>query len=353
MKGSFWKNKKVFITGHTGFKGSWLCAMLHKLEAEITGYALAPNSEFNLFEIVYSGAKIDSIEADIRDADLLICEMQKRNPEIVIHMAAQSLVTESYKSPAYTYDVNVMGTVSVLEAIRHCGSVRSFVNVTTDKVYKNNEWVWGYRENDALDGHEPYSNSKSCSELVTYTYKRSFLEEVAISTCRAGNVIGGGDYAANRIVPDCVRAAIGKKEIVIRNPGAVRPYQHVLEPLFAYVLIAQMQWDDPTNFQGAYNIGPAMDDCVTTAKLADLFCMSWGDCAKWRHHPQTNAYHEANLLELDCSKARNVLNWKPVWNISTAVDNTVRWWKEHQAGGDMFSFMENQVSEYMEATYEV
>jgi len=354
MTASFWKGKRVFVTGHTGFKGSWLGAILKILGAEVSGYALKPAQDFKLFEVVRSAGGFGSVEADIRNIDLLIKEMQKRQPEVVFHLAAQPIVTEGYNNPVYTYEVNVMGTVNVLEAVRCCGSVRSFINVTTDKVYQNNEWVWGYRENDILDGYDPYANSKSCSELATNAYKRSFLCDVAVSICRAGNVIGGGDYGANRIIPDCVRAAMQNTEITIRNPGAIRPYQHVLDPLFAYLLVAHSQWEKPIAYQGTYNIGPDINDCVTTAKLADLFCEAWGGGLRWKHAVQDNAPHEANLLMLDCSKIKKNLKWHPVWRIDQAVNKTVQWWQEYLAGCSMFPVMEKQINEYLsEAAYEI
>lgn len=344
----------MFVTGHTGFKGSWLCAILHMLGAEVSGYALAPEPDFGLFEIACLAVGIDSVEADIRNVDLLAKEMKERQPEVVFHLAAQPIVKEGYKNPVYTYETNVMGTVNVLEAVRRCGRVRSFVNVTTDKVYQNNEWAWGYRESDALDGYDPYANSKSCSEFVTNAYKRSFLSDVAVSTCRAGNVIGGGDFSPNRIIPDCVRAAMRKAEIEIRYPDAIRPYQHVLDPLFAYLLIARRQWEDPAAYQGAYNVGPDIDGCVKTATLADLFCEAWGRGIRWKHVGQDDAQHEANLLMLDCTKAKMMLKWQPVWTINDAIGRTVHWWQEYIAGNSMFPVMEKQIDEYLSGvTYEI
>lgn len=354
MAHPFWQGRRVFITGHTGFKGTWLCMLLSNLGAEIAGYALPPTPEFNFFGMIHPGIRINSTEADIRNRDLLIEKMHEFQPEIVFHLAAQPIVTESYKNPAYTYEVNVMGTVNVLEAIRCCSSVRSFINVTTDKVYQNNEWVWGYRELDALDGYEPYSNSKSCSELVTNAYKRSFLTNTAVSTCRAGNVIGGGDFAQNRIIPDCVRSAMQGQVIEIRNPHAIRPYQHVLDPLFGYLLIAHKQWDAPDVYQGAYNIGPDRSDCATTTALTDLFCKAWSNGLQWKCTVQSEAPHEANLLTLDCSKARYVLKWNPVWNLSEAVTKTVQWWQAYHAGKPIFPVMKEQIEAYRaEATYDI
>ena len=263
-------------------------------------------------------------------------------------MAAQPIVRESYRNPVYTYETNVMGTVNILEGIRRTDSVRSFLNVTTDKVYKNNEWEWGYRETDELDGYDPYSNSKSCSELVTHSYKNSFLNEagVAVSTARAGNVIGGGDFAEDRIIPDCVRAVSKGKKIAVRNPHSTRPYQHVLEPLGAYLKIVQAQYENPKK-AGAYNVGPDDRDCITTGTLADLFCGAWQQGAEWENL-YVGGPHEANFLKLDCSRIRNVLNWKPHWQVKTAVEKTVDWYQAYLAEENMTVFTERQIREYEE-----
>ena len=297
---NFYKGKKVFITGHTGFKGSWLCQMLILAGADVTGYSLNPPTEPNLFDIAGIGGRIDSVIGDVRDLGSLKKAFDKAQPEIVLHLAAQPIVRDSYKDPHYTYETNVMGTVNILECIRTSDCVRSFLNVTTDKVYKNNEWEWGYRENEPLDGFDPYSNSKSCSELVTHSYKSSFFAEgqVAISTARAGNVIGGGDFANDRIIPDCVRAAGMKEAIIVRNPHSTRPYQHVLEPLQAYLMIAAGQYEDGA-FAGWYNVGPDDCDCVTTGTLVDLFCSKWGQGQTWENR-FVGGPHEANFLKLDC-----------------------------------------------------
>ena len=262
---SFYKGKKVFITGHTGFKGSWLCKMLIRVGAEITGYSLEPPTDPSLFRIAELEKDIHSVVGDIRDLTALQAAFGKAQPEIVFHLAAQPIVRDSYIDPVYTYETNVMGTVNILECLRNNNCVKSFLNVTTDKVYKNKEWEWGYRENEELDGYDPYSNSKSCSELVTHSYKNSFFSDrhVAISTARAGNVIGGGDFANNRIIPDCVRAAIKHENIVVRNPFSTRPYQHVLEPLYVYLMIAAMQYQDIA-YAGYYNVGPDDRDCLQT-----------------------------------------------------------------------------------------
>ena len=273
MDMSFYKGKTVLITGHTGFKGSWMCKLLSMAGAKVIGYSLTPPTTPSLFELSGVEKEIVSVIGDIRDLAKLNETMQKYRPEIVIHMAAQPIVRESYAKPVYTYETNVMGTVNICEAVRLCDSVKSFVNVTTDKVYKNNEWEWGYRENDALDGYDPYSNSKSCSELVTSSYIKSFFynRDIAVSTCRAGNVIGGGDFAKDRIIPDCVRAMEAKQEITVRNPYSTRPYQHVLEPVVTYLVLAMKQYEDKS-LAGNYNIGPDDCDCAATGELVDLFC---------------------------------------------------------------------------------
>lgn len=324
---SFYKGKNVLVTGHTGFKGAWMCGVLLHAGSKVTGYALNAPTQPNLFELLSLNKQMCSIIGDIRDLDRLKSAFKETQPEIVIHMAAQPIVRESYLNPVYTYDVNVMGTVNVLECIRLTDSVKSFVNVTTDKVYKNKEWEWGYRENEELNGFDPYSNSKSCSELVTDSYKNSFFQDrnIAISTMRAGNVIGGGDFAADRIIPDCVRSAIKGKDIIIRKPYAVRPFQHVLEPVTAYLMIAAKQYEDKT-LSGNYNVGPDEKDCITVAELASVFCEAWkeqtGRVIRW-----INMYdggpHEAEYLKLDCSKLKKMFNWKPVWDISKTIKKSV------------------------------
>lgn len=347
MDMSFYKGKTVFITGHTGFKGGWMCKVLSMQGARVIGYALTPPTEPSLFETAGIAQEIISVEGDIRDLDKLNRTIQKYQPEIVIHMAAQPIVRESYVNPVYTYETNVMGTVNICEAVWLCGSVKSFINVTTDKVYRNNEWEWGYRETDFLDGYDPYSNSKSCSELVTSSYKKSFFADryIAVSTCRAGNVIGGGDFAKDRIIPDCVRAMEKGEEIIIRNPYSTRPYQHVLEPVMTYLDLAARQYDD-RSLADSYNVGPDDCDCVNTGTLADLFCEKWGDGAAWKNVSEANAPHEANFLKLDCSKIKTVLGWRPRWHIAEAVDKTVEWSKVYLSGGDVRRVMEDQIKEY-------
>ncbi len=351
---NFYNGKTVLVTGHTGFKGSWMCKVLAMYGADVVGYSLNPPTDPSLFEAAGIGAGITSVIGDIRDLKKLSGTMQAYRPEIVIHMAAQPIVRESYTDPVYTYETNVMGTVNVCESIRQCDSVKSFVNVTTDKVYRNNEWVWGYRETDALDGYDPYSNSKSCSELVTSSYTKSFLKAkgVAVSTCRAGNVIGGGDFAKDRIIPDCIRAMEKGTEIIVRNPYSTRPYQHVLEPVAAYLTLAAMQYEDP-DLADSYNVGPEDSDCVSTGSLVELFCEKWGEGASWRNISEENAPHEASFLKLDCSRIRHVLGWKPHWHIDMAVEKVVEWSKAYLDGNDASAIMEKQIIEYMKGNSNV
>ena len=345
---SFYNGKTVLVTGHTGFKGSWMCKVLSMHGAKVIGYATEPPTSPSLFETAKIENEITSVIGDIRDLAKLTETMNKYRPEIVIHMAAQPIVRESYVNPVYTYETNVMGTVNICEAVRLCDSVKSFVNVTTDKVYLNNEWEWGYRENDALDGYDPYSNSKSCSELVTSSYKKSFFngKDIAVSTCRAGNVIGGGDFAKDRIIPDCVRAMAAKTEIIVRNPYSTRPYQHVLEPVVTYLTLAMKQYSD-RSLAGSYNIGPDDCDCVETGELVDIFCNAWGDGAAWKNVAEANAPHEANFLKLDCSKIKSAMKWTPRWHIVDAIEKTVEWSKAYLAGSDINAVMEKQIKEYL------
>lgn len=340
---SFYKGKKVLVTGHTGFKGTWLVSLLLSAGAQVTGYSLEPPTDPSIFGLSGMENQIRSIIGDIRDLERLMEVFRETEPEIVLHLAAQPIVRESYKNPVYTYETNVMGTVNILECVRQTKTVRSFLNVTTDKVYHNREWEWGYRENDPLDGFDPYSNSKSCSELVTHSYKNSFFSdgETRISTARAGNVIGGGDFAADRIIPDCIRAALSGKPILVRNPHSTRPFQHVLEPLYAYLMIAAMQYED-IKYEGYYNVGPGDEDCVTTGELVELFCKCWGQGQTWEDH-FAGGPHEANFLKLDCSRLRSVFGWKPVWGVRKAIEKTVEWTRAWQAGEDINLVMERQI----------
>lgn len=347
---AFYKNKSILITGHTGFKGSWMCRLLIEAGAKVTGYALEPDA-VSLFNLCCISDNIRSVIGDVRD----ICHMRKVfeevQPEIAIHMAAQPIVREAYCNPVYTYETNVMGTVNFLECVRQTPSVRSVVNVTTDKVYLNKEWEWGYRESDELNGFDPYSNSKSCSELVTSSYINSFFQnrEIAVSTVRAGNVIGGGDFATDRIIPDCVRAIERKENIVVRNPFSVRPYEHVLDPVTVYLMIAEKQYED-RRYAGSYNVGPDETDYRSTGELVSLFCDKWnvltGDhiawIDKWDGGP-----HEAAFLKLDCSKLKQTFGWKPSWSVEKSMDKIVEWTHTYLSGGDVASCMDQQIEEFI------
>ena len=344
----FYKGKKVLVTGHTGFKGSWLCRILVNAGADVTGYSLEPPTNPNLFSLCEIEDKMRSVIGDIRDREHLMQIFDEVQPELVFHLAAQPIVRDSYKDPVYTYETNVMGTVNICECVRLHSCVKSFLNVTTDKVYENKEWEWGYRENEPLDGFDPYSNSKSCSELVTHSYINSFYNamDVAVSTARAGNVIGGGDFANDRIIPDCIRAAGEEKDIIVRNPHSTRPYQHVLEPLAIYLTIAKAQYEDKA-YAGFYNVGPDDCDCVTTGELVDIFCEAWGDGIRW-----VNQYdggpHEANFLKLDCSKVKKTFGWAPRWHVTEAVAKTVEWSKVYFAEGDIAACMDRQIRDFFD-----
>jgi len=349
---SFYKDKRILVTGHTGFKGSWLCRVLKGAGARVTGFSNGMPTTPSLFEMANISDTMRSVIGDIGDFNALMACFEETQPEIVLHLAAQPIVRESYKNPEYTYRTNVMGTVNVLECIRLSDSVRSFLNITTDKVYKNNEWEWGYRENEPLDGFDPYSNSKSCSELVTHSYKDSFFAggRVAISTARAGNVIGGGDFSLDRIIPDSVRAAIEGRNIAVRNPYSTRPYQHVLEPVCTYLMIAGMQYEDG-KYAGYYNVGPDDCDCLMTGALVDLFCKTWGEGIRWESR-YDGGPHEASLLKLDCSKLKATFGWAPVWNIDEAVKATVEWSKCMRDGKDVGICMDKQIERFiLESTW--
>lgn len=344
----FYKGKKILITGHTGFKGSWMSFLLKQLGAKVTGIALDPATTPALFNILKLDKKIDSRIIDIRDLDSMMKVFDEVQPEIVIHMAAQPLVIDSYKNPVYTYDVNVMGTVNICECVRTHSSVKSFVNVTTDKVYLNKEWVYGYRENDRLNGYDPYSNSKSCSELVTDSYTNSFFNtlDLAVSRCRAGNVIGGGDFNENRIIPDCVKYTVNNTSIQVRNPNSTRPYQHVLEPVTFYIYLGMKQYNNK-ELAGIYNIGPYESDCVTTGQIVRLFCDTWKENAEWSA-TDYNGPHEANFLKLDCSKAKSSLQWHPIWSVEDAIKKTVDWSKAYYNNEDIEKVTNKQITEYLE-----
>lgn len=355
----FWNNKRVFITGHTGFKGSWLCLWLHWLGAEVTGYALNPPTNPSLFEQCQIDKLVNSIIGDVRDLELMTKSMLTAKPEIVIHMAAQPLVRESYKNPVGTYAVNVMGTVNLFEAVRNCGNVKAVINVTTDKCYENKEWVWGYRENEQLGGYDPYSNSKACSELVTSAYRNSFFNPafyhhhgVAVASARAGNVIGGGDWAADRLVPDCIRALLKEETILIRSPGAIRPWQHVLEPLSGYLALAQKLYKNGPRYAQGWNFGPDDNDAKPVEWIVQKLCSKWGANAVYeidrREHP-----HEANYLKLDCSKAKVELGWYPKWNLEQAIDKIIEWAKAYKNIQDIREICLRQVKDYCNEKVEV
>lgn len=350
----YYNGKKVLVTGASGFKGSWLVKMLLMAGAEVTGYALAPDTKPSLFDLLGLNGDIEHfsfIEGDVRDYGKLFKVFTETQPEIVFHLAAQPLVRRSYSDPRYTYETNVMGTVNVCECVRLCDSVRSFLNVTTDKVYLNRETMRGYVENDPLDGFDPYSNSKSCSELVTHSYINSFFKGLgkAVSTARAGNVIGGGDFSEDRIIPDGVRAACAGEALIIRNPESIRPYQHVLEPLSAYLMIAAAQ-DQDISKAGYYNVGPDDSGCITTGELVSLFEKHFGEGFSSEIRRDKNAPHEATLLKLDTSLIRKTFGWNPVWNIDDAVKKTVEWTKAWMADDSVAAvneITESQINSYL------
>jgi CDP-glucose 4,6-dehydratase len=352
MNPSFWSGKKVFLTGHTGFKGSWLSLWLQQLGAEVTGYALPPPTNPSLFDVAHVAQGMHSIIGDIRDGVILINAMRDAAPEIVIHMAAQPLVRRSYVDPVETYSTNVMGTVHLLEAVRQTPSVRAVVNVTTDKCYENKEWVWGYRESEPMGGFDPYSSSKGCAELVTAAYRNSFFNaqkysehQVALATARAGNVIGGGDWAVDRLIPDILAAFEKAQTVVIRNPHATRPWQHVLEPLRGYLTLAEKLCTDGAAFAEAFNFGPQSDDAQPVEWIVRQLASKWADGASWKidvgDHP-----HEASYLKLDISKAGHRLNWQPAMRIDQALSLIVDWARERQAGSNMCSFTHSQIQAY-------
>ncbi len=350
---NFYKNKKVLVTGHTGFKGAWLSMLLLSLGADVSGYALEAPTDPALFRMCNLDNKMNSVLGDIRDLDYLNRTIKEIKPEIIIHMAAQPIVRESYKNPVLTYETNVMGTVNLLEAVRlNADYVKSVVNVTTDKVYRNLEQNAGYKEDDELNGFDPYSNSKSCSELVTSSYKNSFFadSDVAISTARAGNVIGGGDFAKDRIIPDCVRAVESKQDIIVRNPYSVRPYQHVLEPVVAYLMLAKAQYEDKEKYEGSYNIGPNTDMVWKTGELVQLFCDTWkkktGKEIGWTDRFDGGP-HEANYLMLDNSKFSSKFSWKPKWDMLTTMNKIVEWYEGYILASNQTTIMMKQIKEYV------
>ena len=352
MDQNFWQGKKVLITGHTGFKGSWLTLWLNMLGANVNGYALEPLTQQDNFVLTCLDKKVNHKIGDIRNYELLQEYFCKVNPEIVFHLAAQPLVRESYNTPKDTYDINVGGTVNVLECCRQTESVKVIVNVTTDKCYENKEWVWGYRENDRLGGYDPYSSSKACSELVTEAYRKSFfnpdtfaLHGKSLATARAGNVFGGGDWQIDRIVPDCIRALEKCEPIIVRSPHAIRPWQHVLEPLSGYLQLAEKMYVHPKEYAGAYNFGPTDSSFLSVVSLVEQIVKAWGQ-GSWQDHSNPNAPHEANILKLDITKAKSQLGWYPKWDINQAVTETISWYQQYKTA-NMYDFCCNQIKDYM------
>jgi CDP-glucose 4,6-dehydratase len=352
MNPAFWRGKRVFLTGHTGFKGSWLSLWLQSLGAQVTGFALAPPSQPSLFETAQVAQGMDALRGDIRDAAALQAVMQAARPDIVIHMAAQALVRYSYANPVETYSTNVMGLVHLFEAVRATPGVRAVVNVTSDKCYENREWPWGYRENEAMGGYDPYSNSKGCAELVTSAYRSSYFNParhaehgIALGSGRAGNVIGGGDWAEDRLIPDMVRAIGEGRPVRIRSPHAIRPWQHVLEPLSGYLALAERLYTDGPGFAEGFNFGPHDVDARPVQWIVERLCQSWGAGASWELD-QAPQPHEAHYLKLDCSKARSRLGWQPRWQLGQTIDHIVAWHKAHAAGQDMRAFTLAQIDTY-------
>ena len=350
---AFWRGRRVLLTGHTGFKGSWLALWLQSMGARVSGLALAPATKPSLFELARVGAGMESTLADIRDLDAVRRQVEASAPEIVLHLAAQSVVRLSYQEPVETYATNVMGTVHVLEAVRGCAATRAVVIVTSDKCYENREWEWGYRESDPMGGHDPYSSSKGCAELVTAAYRASFFGPLAqarhpasVASARAGNVIGGGDWTRDRLIPDIMRAIADKRPVVIRNPAAVRPWQHVLEPLAGYLLVAQRLAEQGDAFAEPFNFGPAYDDCRPVRWIVERLAQAWGPDAKWEidSRPQP---HEAGFLKLDSSRATARLGWRPRWDLARALRAIVDWHKAHISGADMRSVVLGQIDEYL------
>ncbi|WP_077036283.1 CDP-glucose 4,6-dehydratase [Pelomonas sp. KK5] len=344
----FWQGKRVLLTGHTGFKGSWLSLWLQSLGAEVTGYSLAAPTTPALFDVAHVAQGLrEHIVGDVRDLEAVQAAFARVKPEIVIHMAAQPLVRLSYVEPVQTYATNVMGTVHVLEAARHAGTVKAVVSVTTDKCYENREWAWGYREDEAMGGHDPYSNSKGCAELVTSAYRKSFMQNtgIALASARAGNVIGGGDWAADRLLPDILRALEQQQPVEIRNPHAIRPWQHVLEPLSGYLLLAQSLYEQGQLNAEGWNFGPRDEDARPVQWIVERMCAAWGDAARWQLQPGEHP-HEAHYLKLDISKARSRLQWTPRWPLEQALARIIEWHQAWRGGADMRALCLQQISEY-------
>ncbi len=335
MKPEFWRKRKVFLTGHTGFKGSWLSLWLQSMGAEVTGYALSPPTQPNLYELAGVKQGMDSIHGDILDLQHLQRAVREHSPEVVFHLAAQSLVRRSYEDPVGTYATNVLGTAHVLEAVRDVPSIRSIVIVTTDKCYENREDHRRYRETDRLGGDDPYSSSKASAELVTAAFRKSFFysgrgeAKAGVASARAGNVIGGGDWAADRLIPDVMRAVFQGRELLIRNPDAIRPWQHVLDPLCGYLVLAEKLYQAPEQFSGSWNFGPDESEVLSVTEILERVRKLWGPAVSWKIDDTAHP-HEAQYLELDCTKAKTELGWEPRWNLNSALEATVRWYKAHQ-----------------------
>jgi CDP-glucose 4,6-dehydratase len=349
---SFWRGKRVLVTGHTGFKGGWLSAWLVRLGASVTGYALDPPTSPSLFGVTQLAKRLDSVIADIRDIERLKAVFKKARPEVVFHLAAQPLVSESYADPVATYDVNIMGVVHVLQAVRSCADTRVVVNVTSDKCYRNNEWAWGYRETDVLGGHDPYSSSKACAEIVTEAFRRSFFapggHKAAIASARAGNVIGGGDWAKDRLIPDIFRAWQAHEPLKLRHPSSVRPWQHVLEPLRGYLMLAERLSASGASYSEAWNFGPRDDDCRTVGWIVDWFARRLR--APFLGTARTeSAFHEAGVLKLDHSKATQRLGWRPRWDLVTALESVVEWHEQHATAAHMMDLLDRQIAAYENA----
>lgn len=353
----FWLGRSVFITGHTGFKGSWLCLWLHAMGANVTGYALPPHTKPSMFELCGLDELVTTVYGDIRNKKALCEALLKAKPDVVIHMAAQPLVRASYDIPVETYEVNVMGTVNLLEAVRELRStghvVPAVINVTTDKCYENREWAWGYREYEPMGGYDPYSNSKACSELVTSAYRSSFFHPeqhakhgIALASARAGNVIGGGDWSKDRLIPDIISSLIKGDKVDIRNPLAIRPWQHVLEPLGGYLLLAQRLAEGGARYASGWNFGPNDADARNVLSIVQLMCRSWGKDASYALDT-TEQPHESQYLKLDCSKAKQELGWQPVWSVEQAVTKIVEWEQLHQSGQSMRAVSLEQIETYM------
>jgi CDP-glucose 4,6-dehydratase len=350
---AFWKNKSVFLTGHTGFKGSWMCLLLETLGAKVTGYALSPPTDPSLFALCKINKRVHSIIGDVRNKEKLMQSLQKAKPDVVIHMAAQPLVIESYRNPVETFETNVMGTVNVLEAIRQYGKFVAFVNVTTDKCYENKEWIWSYKEIDRLGGHDNYSSSKACSELVTASYRNSFFQDpkkASIATARSGNVIGGGDWSPNRLIADCMKALLKGEMIEVRNPQSTRPWQHVLEPLYGYLLLGEKLFNERNSLYAAsWNFGPHPSHEHTVEEIVKLLSTKWNKKARYKFIKEKNKLHEANYLQLDSTKSKTYLGWKPVWNVEQTIESIIEWIRAYSNGEDVLAVCLKQIEEFKEA----